>query len=57
MPDVPVDPERVSFFEIEAVPVSGTMIRARCASGEPLSGLVPPAVEGLIEELGLYRED
>jgi nicotinic acid mononucleotide adenylyltransferase len=45
----------VSFFEIEPVPVSGTMIRARCARGESLAGLVPPAVEGLIGELGLYR--
>jgi nicotinate-nucleotide adenylyltransferase len=45
----------VSFFEIEPVPVSGTMIRARCARGESLAGLVPPAVEALIGELGLYR--
>jgi nicotinate-nucleotide adenylyltransferase len=45
----------VSFFEIEPVPVSGTMIRARCARGESLAGLVPFAVERLIEELGLYR--
>jgi nicotinate-nucleotide adenylyltransferase len=55
VPDVPVDEERVSFFEIEPVPVSGTMVRARCARGESLTGLVPPAVEGLIGELGLYR--
>lgn len=44
----------VSFFEIEPVPVSGTMIRARCARGESLAGLVPPAVAELIGELGLY---
>ena len=44
----------VSFFEIEPVPVSGTMIRARCARGDSLAGLVPPAVEKLIAELGLY---
>lgn len=49
------DPSRVSFFEIEPVPVSGTMVRARCARREPLAGLVPPAVERLIDELGLYR--
>ena len=55
VPDVPVDSGRVSFFEIEAVPVSGTMVRARCARGESLAGLVPPAVERLIGELGLYR--
>ena len=50
------DPERVSFFEIDPVAVSGTMVRARCARGEPLGGLVPAAVERLIGELGLYRD-
>jgi nicotinate-nucleotide adenylyltransferase len=47
----------VTFFEIEPVPVSGTMVRARCALGEPISDLVPPAVERLVRDLGLYRED
>ena len=47
-------PTRVELFAIEPVPVSGTLIRARCARGEPLGGLVPPAVEQLIAELGLY---
>jgi nicotinate-nucleotide adenylyltransferase len=51
----PVDSSRVSFFEIEPVPVSGTMVRDRAARGEPLDGLVPPAVARLIEQLGLYR--
>jgi nicotinate-nucleotide adenylyltransferase len=55
VPEVAVDPDRVSFFEIEPVPVSGTMIRARCARGESLEGLVPAAVERLIGELALYR--
>lgn len=45
---------RVSFFEIEPVPVSGTLVRERCARGESIAGLVPPAVERLIGELGLY---
>jgi len=49
------DPARVSFFDIEPVPVSGTLVRARCADGDSLSGLVPPAVEQLVRELGLYR--
>ena len=53
----PAAGDRVEFFEIEPVPVSGTMVRARCASGEPLTGLVPPTVERLVGELGLYRED
>ena len=51
------DPDRVSFFEIEPVPVSGTAIRARCARGESLGGLVPAGVERLIAELGLYRAE
>lgn len=55
---VPSDaPRGVTFFEIGPVPVSGTMVRARCARGESLEGLVPPAVERLVRELGLYRED
>jgi nicotinate-nucleotide adenylyltransferase len=48
-------PERVAFFEIPAVPVSSREIRARAARGEPIDGLVPPAVEGLIADRGLYR--
>jgi len=49
-------PERVIFFELEPIPISSREIRARVARGEPISGLVPPAVERVIEELGLYRD-
>jgi nicotinate-nucleotide adenylyltransferase len=53
---VPRDaPPSVTFFEIEPVPVSGTMLRQRCARRESLEGLVPPAVERLVRELDLYR--
>jgi nicotinate-nucleotide adenylyltransferase len=48
-------PGRVIPFEIEAVPVSSTEIRRRVAAGEPIDGLVPPAVAAEIERLGLYR--
>jgi nicotinate-nucleotide adenylyltransferase len=48
-------PERVLFFELEPTPVSSTDIRTRAERGEPLDGLVPPAVAQRIEELGLYR--
>lgn len=48
-------PERVEFFEIEPLPISSRDIRARVAHGEPIAGLVPPAVAELIESLGLYR--
>jgi nicotinate-nucleotide adenylyltransferase len=35
--------------------VSASEIRARVARGEPLAGLVPPAVANYIAENGLYR--
>ena len=47
-------PERVLFFEIEPNPAASRDIRARVAAGEPLEGLVPPAVAQLIAERGLY---
>ncbi|MGH3103740.1 MAG: nicotinate-nicotinamide nucleotide adenylyltransferase [Gaiellaceae bacterium] len=47
--------DRVTVFPIEPVPVSSSQIRALVAAGEPISGLVPAAVERLIAELGLYR--
>jgi nicotinate-nucleotide adenylyltransferase len=49
-------PDRVRFFEIEPLPISSRDIRERVASGEPIDGLVPPAVAELIDSLGLYRE-
>jgi nicotinate-nucleotide adenylyltransferase len=48
-------PERVVFFEIEPNTAASTDVRARATTGEPLGGLVPAAVERLIEERGLYR--
>jgi nicotinate-nucleotide adenylyltransferase len=48
-------PERVEFFEIPAVPVSATDIRARIARGEPIDDLVPSAVAREIESGRLYR--
>ena len=50
-----VRPERVEFFDIAPNPAASRDIRARAAAGEPLDGLVPPAVAGLIEEYRLYR--
>jgi nicotinate-nucleotide adenylyltransferase len=49
-------PERVLFFEIEPTPVASREIRILAAEGEPLGGLVPPAVERLIRERGLYGD-
>jgi len=48
-------PGRILFFELEPVPVSSSQVRARIARGEPIDGLVPPAVAEAIERLGLYR--
>jgi nicotinate-nucleotide adenylyltransferase len=50
-------PERVLLFELEPLPISSSDLRARAARGEGLDGLVPPAVAGEIERLGLYRAD
>lgn len=48
-------PERVVFFEIEPNTAASTAVRARVAAGEPLDGLVPPAVAQLVAERALYR--
>jgi nicotinate-nucleotide adenylyltransferase len=50
-------PDRVHFFEIEPLDVSSSEIRERAARGEPVDGLVPPAVAARIAALGLYRRD
>jgi nicotinate-nucleotide adenylyltransferase len=47
-------PERVVFFDIEPNPAASRDIRALAEAGAPLGGLVPDAVEKLIQELGLY---
>jgi nicotinate-nucleotide adenylyltransferase len=47
--------DRVHFFELEPVPISSSLIRARVAEGEPIDGLVPPAVAAEIRRRGLYR--
>jgi nicotinate-nucleotide adenylyltransferase len=49
-------PDRMLCFDIEPSPVSSTEIRRRVAAGEPIDGLVPPAVAEEIERLGLYRD-
>jgi nicotinate-nucleotide adenylyltransferase len=46
---------RIQIFELEPHPVSSSEIRRRARSGEPLDGLVAPAVAHYIQERGLYR--
>jgi nicotinate-nucleotide adenylyltransferase len=48
-------PERVLFFDLEPILISSRDLRERVARGEPIDGLVPPPVAGLVSELGLYR--
>lgn len=47
-------PERVSFFELEPVAVSSSLVRERAARGEPVDDVVPPRVAEAISRLGLY---
>jgi nicotinate-nucleotide adenylyltransferase len=47
---------RVRFFEIDSPPIASHDLRERARRGEPLDGLVPPAVAEEIERRGLYRE-
>lgn len=50
-------PERVQFFDLEPNPAASRDARALAEAGEPLDGLVPPAVAALIEQRGLYAPD
>jgi nicotinate-nucleotide adenylyltransferase len=54
-PDLERYSDRVLSFHLDSPPVSSSEIRARIARGEPIDGLVPPAVAAAIRELGLYR--
>ena len=49
-------PDRVSFFELEPVPVSSTLVRERVAGGDPVDDLVPPGVADAVRRLGLYTD-
>jgi nicotinate-nucleotide adenylyltransferase len=42
--------------EVPRIDVSSTDLRRRVRDGEPVDGLVPPAVRATIEERGLYRD-
>jgi nicotinate-nucleotide adenylyltransferase len=46
---------RIRIFELEPHPVSSSELRERVRRGEPLDGLVEPAVAAYIAEHGLYR--
>jgi nicotinate-nucleotide adenylyltransferase len=48
-------PERVELFELEPLPISSSDIRMRLQHGDPIDGLVPPAVAREIDRRRLYR--
>ena len=48
---------RIEIFVLEPHPVSSTEVRERVRRGEPISGLVAPAVERYIVQHGLYGGD
>jgi nicotinate-nucleotide adenylyltransferase len=54
-PLVPGHEGRVRFFEIDSPPIASSDLRDRARRGEPLDGLVPPAVAAEIARTGLYR--
>lgn len=54
-PDLERYGNRVLAFQVPSPPVSSTEVRDRLARGEPVDGLVPPAVASALDETGLYR--
>jgi len=47
-------PERVSFFDLEPMPIASRELRARLDAGEDVREFVPGAVWDVIERAGLY---
>jgi nicotinate-nucleotide adenylyltransferase len=47
-------PDRISYFSLDPVPVSSSLVRERVARREPIAELVPPKVAEAIARLGLY---
>jgi nicotinate-nucleotide adenylyltransferase len=54
-PDLERYDDRVLAFQLPSPPVSSSEVRDRLARGEPVDGLVPPAVGAALDETGLYR--
>ncbi|MCX5770659.1 MAG: nicotinate-nucleotide adenylyltransferase [Candidatus Hydrogenedentes bacterium] len=55
----PPAPEFEGAYQIlpfQETDLSSTEIRRRVAAGEPIEGLVPPAVERIIREKGIYQD-
>jgi nicotinate-nucleotide adenylyltransferase len=54
-PDLERYGDRVLSFQLPSPPVSSSHVRERIGRGEPIEGLVPPAVAAALDETGLYR--
>jgi nicotinate-nucleotide adenylyltransferase len=54
-PALPGISSKVTFIDLPAMPISSQDLRRRVLAGEPLAGLVPEAVEAVIDARGLYR--
>jgi nicotinate-nucleotide adenylyltransferase len=48
---------RTTLLTIDSPDISASDVRARCARGEPLDGLVPPVVAALIASKGMYLQN
>jgi nicotinate-nucleotide adenylyltransferase len=53
---VPGISTRATRFDMPPMAISSTEIRARVAAGQPIAGMVPPAVESYIAEHLLYTQ-
>ena len=48
---------RTTLITVDSPDISASGVRARCASGEAIAGLVPDVVAALIERKGMYRQN
>ena len=55
--DAAFGPGRHSWLDFDPLPVSSTEVRRRLAFGEPVAGLLDPAVEAFLRSRGLYGTD
>jgi nicotinate-nucleotide adenylyltransferase len=54
LPDLP---ERITWVEMPANPISATVLRQRIACGEDITGSIPSAVLAYIRQTGLYKSE
>ncbi len=54
LPDLP---ERITWVEMPANPISSTALRQQIARDEDVTGLIPSAVVAYIQQMGLYKSE